>query len=125
MWAAGIIFANLLEEHVPCLKSYALTARDLYRGDELVENLSTAMAKEPRYVFYLWLQLLLIICSHSALGAAAAVVCALLQTDPFERASAEAALRLLQRSSSQVTTTPSSKKIRQPLQQLRANSIVT
>ena len=115
MWAAGIILANLLEEHLRCLKSYALTARDLYRGDELVEDLSTAMAKEPRYVFNLWLQLLLIICSHSVLGAAAAVVCALLQTDPFERASAAAALRLLQRSSSQVTPTPSSKKVRQPL----------
>jgi len=43
MWAAGILFADLLREHVPCLHSFRLTDRDLYRAYPLTLALRAAL----------------------------------------------------------------------------------
>lgn len=118
MWAAGIIFASLLEEHVPCLKHYALTVRDLYYGEGLGKELSEAVKAAARCV-RLWLASLTID-SDSALAVAAAVVCALLRMDPLKRVSAEEALRLLDSHRSQVKG--ATKGSKSSLQSSRQNS---
>lgn len=42
LWAAGVLFASLLEAFVPCLKYYELTVGDLRSADQLVRDLSNA-----------------------------------------------------------------------------------
>ena len=132
LWAAGILFANLLEDHVPCLREYALTARDLAFAEHLCADLTAAVESERGCGFKRLSNSAhsFTIIAFSVLRSAAAVVCALLQTDPSLRPSARAALALLPTNASASLATPSAginKKDRQvalaPLARRDSNSV--